>query len=167
MSNLRQKVLVIGVGNAMRCDDGAGPALAQAILERAIPGVRVVIHSGEGTALMSAWEGADSVVILDAASSGRPPGTIIRFDASETPIPSQFFNYSTHAFSVAEAVEMARVLDTLPRRVILYGIEGADFGGGETLSEPVRQAFSDLLDQALQDIVILAQRDAPKETHHA
>jgi hydrogenase maturation protease len=78
--------------------------------------------------------------VLDAAHSGAPPGTIHRFDASTEPIPSAFLNYSTHAFSVAEAVELSRVLHQLPPHLIVYGIEGSNFEGGVGLSPVVEDA---------------------------
>ena len=45
--------------------------------------------------------------IWSCVQSGAAPGTIHRLDATETPVPSRFFHYSTHAFSVAQAVELA------------------------------------------------------------
>ena len=60
------------------------------------------------------------------------------FDAGNSPIPSDFFNYSTHAFSVAEAVELARALNKLPTRLLIYGIEGVDFSAGIGLTEAVQ-----------------------------
>ncbi|WP_457653546.1 hydrogenase maturation protease [Rhodocaloribacter sp.] len=136
--------LVIGVGNAMRGDDGAGLAVARALAARVPPGVRVMEASGEGAALMDAWRGAGTVLLVDAARSGAPPGTIHRFDAVKEPMPARFFHYSTHAFSVAEAVELARVLGALPPRLLVYGIEGRTFEAGAALSSEVARAVADV-----------------------
>lgn len=57
----------------------------------------------------------------------------------ENPIPADSFHYSTHTVSVAEAVEMARVMGRLPDRLLIYGIEGADFGSGDGLSPRGRE----------------------------
>jgi hydrogenase maturation protease len=46
----------------------------------------------------------------------------------------------THAFSVAEVVEMARTLGHLPQRLIVYGIEGKDFESGLGLSPDIETA---------------------------
>ena len=55
-------------------------------------------------------------------------------------IPRSFFHYSTHAFSVAEAIEMARALGQLPRRLVVYGIEGKNFESGISLSPEIETA---------------------------
>jgi hydrogenase maturation protease len=84
------------------------------------------------------------VVVVDAVCSGAAAGTMHRLDAHRERIPSRFFNYSTHAFSLAEAVEMSRELGSLPTLFVLYGIEGADFASGYELSFPVEQALQRL-----------------------
>lgn len=136
--------LVIGLGNEFRGDDAAGRLAARKIDSAAINGVRVIEESGEGAALMDAWRGADSVILIDAVHSGAPPGTIHRLDAGAEPIPANFFHYSTHAFSVAEAVELARALQQLPSRLIAYGIEGKNFSSGEQLSSEVAAAVEEV-----------------------
>jgi hydrogenase maturation protease len=146
------KMLVIGVGNAYRCDDAVGLIVAQRLRALVPPGITVLEQSGEGATLMEAWQDADHVILVDAAFSGEAPGTIHRFEAAVEPIPAQFFNYSTHAFSVAEAVEMARQLDKLPPSLIVYGIEGRSFSFGQDLSLEVEQAARAVVAQVLQEL---------------
>lgn len=141
------QTLVIGLGNDFRRDDGAGRVAARMIASAQADGVRVIEASGEGAALMDAWRDAESVVLIDAVHSGAAPGTIHRLDARAQPIPSNFFHYSTHAFSVAEAVELARALDQLPPRLIVFGIEGKDFSSGEDLSPEVAAAVEEVARQ--------------------
>ncbi len=149
--------LVIGVGNAMRGDDGAGLAVARALAARVGPGVRVMEASGEGAALMDAWRDAETVILVDAARSGASPGTIHRFDAAKEPMPARFFHYSTHAFSVAEAVELARVLGALPPRLFVFGIEGRTFEAGAALSPEVARAA----EEAAEEIARLLAAEHP------
>ena len=138
-------ILLIGVGNEYRDDDALGICVVREI-HRRMPGQpRVMELSGEGSALMDAWTGAGRVIIVDAVSSGKAPGTIHRIDASTQEIPRGFFHYSSHAFGVAEAIEVARRLGTLPRQLILYGIEGKEFGSGVGLSDPVVRSIPELI----------------------
>jgi hydrogenase maturation protease len=146
------RVLVIGVGNRYRSDDGAGRVVAGHLQRDCPPDVEVREESGEGAALMDAWKDAGAVILVDAVQSGAAPGTIHRLDATDTPVPSRFFHYSTHAFSVAEAVELARALGQLPPRLILYGIEGANFAAGEKLSPEVAAAVNELLPRIREEI---------------
>lgn len=145
----RDRPLIIGVGNRYRGDDGAGLAVARALQKRAAPETRIVEASGEGAVLMEAWEGAGEVILIDAVQSGAVPGTVHRLDAAERPLPSRFIATSTHAFGVAEAIETARVLGRLPRHLILYGIEGADFTPGERLSPAVTAACDSVVERLL------------------
>jgi hydrogenase maturation protease len=75
-----------------------------------------------------------------AVHCGSKPGTIYRIDAHEKEIPRSLFHCSTHAFSVAEAVELARALGQLPQRLIIYGIEGKNFESGIGLSPEIETA---------------------------
>ncbi len=153
-------VLVIGVGNAYRHDDALGLVLARRVKARCGGRVTVLEASGEGAALLEAWAGACAVIVLDAVSSGAAPGTVFRFDASAQPIPARFFHYSTHAFSVAEAVEMARALGRLPRTMLVYGVEGADFAAGEGLSPAVEAAATEVVEAVLATLEALATHEA-------
>lgn len=135
---------IIGVGNSLRGDDGAGPAVIRHLRQNLIDTADLLEASGEGATLLESWEGFETVILVDAARTGSPPGTIFRFDAHAESLPTDFFHYSTHAFSVAEAVELARVLDRLPPKLIIYGIEGASFLHGVTLSPAVQEAVEDV-----------------------
>jgi hydrogenase maturation protease len=148
----RPRVLVIGIGNAYRSDDAVGLFVAEKIGQQGLQDVRVAIESGEGAALMERFQEADLVVLVDAVQSGGQPGTLYRLDACERAVPAPFFRYSTHNFSVAEAVEMARALGQLPRQLVIYGIEGASFKTGVGLSPEVERAAGELIDRLLGEI---------------
>jgi len=148
----RPRVVVLGLGNEFRGDDGLGVLAGRRLQEEAWPGVSIRTASGEGTALMDAWQEADAVILVDAVHSGAPPGTLHRLDAHQQRIPSDFFHYSTHAFSVAEAVEMARALHQLPPQLLLYGIEGQNFAQGAGLSPQVTAVIDELLAQVRLEI---------------
>ena len=101
---------------------------------------------------MEAWRGAPFVVLCDAVQSGAAPGTVHRLDPAREPVPTGFFRYSTHAFSVAEAIELARALGELPPRMRVYGIEGADFAAGMALSPAVAGAVDPVVRAVVADL---------------
>ena len=129
---------VIGIGNGWRRDDGVGPAVAALLAGR--PKLRTAVLPGEGTELIAAWTGCERVVVVDAMRSGAAAGTIRHFDAVAAPLPVGAFPRLSHAFGLAEAIEMARILGRLPRRLEIYGIEAADLGDGAGLSAEVERA---------------------------
>ncbi len=142
------RVVVIGIGNVYRGDDAVGLAVAERLRAREPSGVTVLDCEQEPTRLLDAWEGADVALVVDAAASGAvEAGTVHRFDTSEGRIPARVFRSSTHAFGVGDAVELARALGRLPGRVVVYGVEGADFTTGAALSAPVEAAVEGLVDR--------------------
>ena len=109
-------------------------------------------ESGEGAALIELWQGADTVILIDAVHSGAKPGTIHRLDAHAQPIAKRFFRLSTHAFGLAEAVELARALGRLPPRLIVYGVEGKSFEAGVGLSPGVAAAAQEVVERVLGEL---------------
>src|SRR5512134_2361660 len=75
--------LVIGVGNPLRGDDGAGIAVARLVASRNDCGLVVRVASGEATSLMSAWTGFDDVVVVDASRGAGPPGSVHRISPDQ------------------------------------------------------------------------------------
>ena len=147
---------MIGVGNALRHDDAAGLETARALRARA-ERERLSVHEQEGECLglLEQWHGAAGAVLVDAVQSGArnaaTPGRVRRLDASATALATGLSSSSTHAFGLAEAVELARSLGRLPQRVVVYGIEGRCFSAGVGLSAEVRAAIPALADAVLDE----------------
>jgi hydrogenase maturation protease len=140
--------MVIGIGNAYRGDDAAGLVVARALRAR---GVEAVEPEGEPVALLDAFAGHDEVVLVDAVRSGVTPGTVHRVDVSTAPLPAELEGApSTHTLGLGEAIELARALDRLPRRVVVFGIEGERFAAGTELSPAVAAAVEPLIEEILR-----------------
>jgi hydrogenase maturation protease len=122
--------LFIGVGNPLRGDDAAGLLAARWVRERLDDGVEVLEMEGEPIDLIEAWRGAEHVLLADAVASGGEPGEVHRVDVAAGPVPARLAGPSTHALGLAEAIELGRALESLPPRLILYGIEAARFEVG-------------------------------------
>lgn len=140
------------MGNRWRRDDAAGLVVAQRLSGTVPAGVAVLEHEGEPTALVDVWQGADAVWLVDAVSSGAPPGTLHRHDASEHRLPAALFRGSTHHVGLGEAVELARALGRLPARVVFHGIEGASFEAGEGLTPDVAEAVDRVVATVLDEL---------------
>ncbi len=148
--------LLIGVGNEFRSDDGVGILAARKFREKNLPGIVVVESDGDAAALMDAWAGMKTVVIIDAASSGAPPGTIHRIDARRQSVSQEIFPFSTHALGVAHAIELARSLGKLPINIIIYGIEGEQFTAGSSLTPNVQEVLNEVLQLVTGEVYSLS-----------
>lgn len=145
-------ILVIGIGHRYRGDDAFGPVVISKLKALKIDGLKCIEHDGEPVSLIECWQGYDHVVLVDAVSSGAAAGTLFEFDLTQVPLPDGLKLYSTHAFGVAEAVELARVLEQLPQRVEFIGVEGEGFEAGTQLSKALEQSF----EQVKRRILLLA-----------
>jgi hydrogenase maturation protease len=132
--------LVIGLGNPDRGDDAVGLHIARRVATLGLPDVVVEEAGGDSLALLDRWAGLGRVVLVDAAAPLALPGRIHRLDPPAGPLPRDLALSSTHAFGVAEAVELSRRLGLLPRRMTIYAIEAACFDPGAALSPAVAAA---------------------------
>ncbi len=139
--------LVIGVGNPLRGDDGAGRAVARLLAARGVPGLVVRESSGEATSLMEAWAGFDDVVLVDACRGAGPPGSIHDFEADEVDRIATLRHASSHSLGVAAAIGLARALGTLPARLAVHAVESRETAEGEGLSAEVDAATRLLADR--------------------
>ena len=150
MSN---STIVLGIGNEFRSDDAVGIHFARKIKELNLPSVKAIESFGEGMELMELWAEASNLFVCDAVSSDSTPGTIHILDPYKEKIPSQFFNYSTHAFSLAEAIEMSKALEKLPKQVKIYGIEGGSFVAGDSLTIAVEKSLEQVVNMVKEIIL--------------
>lgn len=134
-------IVVIGVGNDFRTDDGVGLYVARAIARMNLPAVRVIAGVADGSNILAAWTGADAAFIIDCAVSGAAPGTIFRFNPLKEEIPAEFFShFSTHAINLVDTVALGRILGILPTTLTIFAIEGESFSPGPELTYKVKTA---------------------------
>ena len=147
-----EKTLIIGIGNSVRGDDALGLFVVEELRGQVPDYVDLIIHDGEPASLIECWQGADFVILVDAVVSGCEAGTIFHVDLAKKILPDIFSQTSTHAFGVAEAVELARALGKLPPRINFYGIEGKTFETGDELSFGVISGLRKIKYQILESM---------------
>jgi hydrogenase maturation protease len=152
------RIVVIGVGNRLRGDDGAGLAVADEVRSHAGKALEVRVCEQEPSRLIDAFGDADVALIADAVSTGAAPGTVHRFDASDTPIRARALQSSTHAFGIGETLELARALDRLPGRTVVFGVEGLDFTAREGLTPAVAGGVSRAAGAVLEEVAACTNR---------
>lgn len=154
------KALVVGIGNDLRGDDAAGLTVARLIKREQPASVEILEISNDVTTLIEHLAGFDVAMIVDATQSGSPPGTIHRFDASATPFPETPVTRSTHGMTVGSVLELARVQQLLPMKVLVYGIEGMQFAHGSTLTPEVERAVRIVVQMVYADLAAEAQSES-------
>ena len=144
------RILVAGVGNVLRGDDGFGVEVAQALTRarRGGDGVEILEAGIAGIPLVQElMDGYDALIIADAVDRGGAPGTVYLIEP-EVVDPAMLDPAALHA-SLADAhytepskvLVLAKALGVLPPRVFLVGCQPAGYDElGAELSAPVRDA---------------------------
>jgi hydrogenase maturation protease len=151
------KVLVACLGNPDRGDDGVGAAVARALAGRLRDGAALVARSGDMLALIDEWTGFDAVVCVDAAAAAGTPGHIRRIDLARETLPVDVGVTSSHAFGLAEAVQLARTLQCAPAQIVVYAIEGATFETGAPMTAAVAAVVDDVAQRVIDEVRHLGQ----------
>jgi hydrogenase maturation protease len=152
MTGNNNNVLVIGIGNEFRSDDGAGIVCARKLKEKVDSNVSVIENDGDGAKLMELWKGFDKVILIDSISLGAKPGTIHNIKANETEFPKENSIHSSHLFGIAEAIETSKILNKLPENLIIYGIEGKSYDLGDNISDEVKNAIEKAVTEIQKEI---------------
>ena len=149
------RVVVIGVGNPMRHDDGAGIAVVERARPLLPPTVAVRTLRGEATSLLDAWAEADLAVVVDAVRWNHyPPSGVARIDAIAEADDIQAWGggTSSHGLGVAEAVALGRALDRLPPQLVLILVTLVEGGHGEGLSPTVERYVERAVTQLIGEV---------------
>lgn len=143
-------ILVAGVGNLLRHDDGFGIAVVERLAARddLPPGVRVVETGIGGVGLVQElMDGFDVLLVLDAVRRGGRPGTLYLLEPEVADLETwtaeekHTFLADLHRAEPSRALILARALGVLPPRVLVLGCEPADCEEAIIgVSEPVERA---------------------------
>lgn len=155
-----KRIVVAALGNDLRRDDGVGRAVVRSLggrLPLALgrseePGVRVMLDVAEPADLIDGWRGTDLAVVVDAVRSGAAAGSARRYEVGQDGLPDEPFGVSSHLLPLPRVVELARVLDALPGRLVVFGVEGEDFAPGEGLTPAVAGCVERVAADVLEEI---------------
>lgn len=143
-------VVVIGLGNRYRRDDGVGIVAAAALDELGLPDIRVVTDIVEPMGLVEAWSGARLAVVIDAAVSfPSTPGRVTRCALGDLVSPEAI---SSHRVDLAATYALGTVLDRVPDALTLLTVEVADTGHGVGLTPQVEAAMPRVVGMAVDEI---------------
>ena len=145
------RILVAGVGNVLRGDDGFGVAVAQRLIEREVPEEVEILDIGIGGIhlVQELFAGADALVVIDAVDLGNTPGTVVvqRPDIREIAGPDDLAD--VHYATPERALMFARGLDILPAEVWLVGGQVID---AERLGEGLSPELARAVDPAADEV---------------
>ncbi|WP_077085778.1 hydrogenase maturation protease [Mycobacterium rhizamassiliense] len=144
-------IVVVGLGNSYRSDDGVGVAAAAAIDDLALPHVRVVTRVVEPLSLLEAWSGTKLAVVIDAAVvTPSTPGRVRRCTSGD--VVSAAEGLSSHRLDVGRTHALGQVLGRVPDALVIFTIEAANTDHGTGLTPQVAAAVPEVVGMAVVEI---------------
>jgi hydrogenase maturation protease len=154
------KTIVIGLGNPILGDDGAGWKVIEFLAGQLPPDIEVDCLAGGGLSVMERLVGFDRAIIVDALNTGKvAQGGVQVFSLEELSNPFLGHLGSAHETNLQTALELGRRLGAhLPEKVWIVGIESLDiYDFNDTLSRDVAAAVP-LAAQRVLDVIFLCDQ---------
>lgn len=136
-------IFVLGIGNRLLSDDGAGPAVIDRLMNRAATRSGVIYQDGGtiGLALLPGIEDATAFIAVDVAELNAPPGTIRVFEAGAMDAQLGSGKRTVHEIALLSLLSAAALAGTLPARRALVAIQPATLEWGLSPSPAVAGAI--------------------------
>lgn len=185
-------VALIALGNPMRGDDALGPAVGERVLgllrardpQRTRSALSCRAGGLDALAIVDAWSDAQLAIVVDAARSSDPPGTLSRLclrgegsgrstpggvpapapaptRATATVIPRETARASSHGLGLAQALALGDALARLPARIVCYTIEAERFAHGAPLTADVAAVIETAAARIADEILCAWHHRAP------
>lgn len=171
------KVLVVGVGNVLRSDDGFGVEMANRLIESATldslddqsEGTVTVVEAGiAGIQLIQELQdGYDAIVVIDTVDRERTPGTVMVIDYEVLDVHQLDHNEKydlladMHLATPERSLMVARALGVLPPIVRMVGVQPVDVDSPAIgLSDTVTQAIEPAIEEVRRCVAELLEGGA-------
>jgi hydrogenase maturation protease len=162
MGSGEPKLLVLGVGNVLLQDEGAGVHTVRELAKHTYPPEIELVDGGTaGLDLLYLVEEASRLIIIDAVNGEAEPGTIFKFnpeDIEERFLPVK--GNSLHDFGIMEMLHLGKSLGVLPQTMV-YGIQPGAVEWGMELTPKVAAALPRLTRLVEEEIESWLNRNAP------
>ena len=142
------RILVAGVGNVLRGDDGFGPALIERLGE--LPTGAETVETGIGgvALLQELLAGCDALVLIDAVDRGAEPGTLFELQPE---VGDAVHVADVHLANPDRVLSIAKTMGVLPARVRIVGCQPGEM-------DELEQRLSPAVDAAVDRAVPLVRR---------
>ena len=148
-----EQVVVVGVGNVIHSDDGAGiHALRKLEHDARLPdGVLLVDGGTRGIDLLACLHHASHLLLLDAVDAGEPAGSLVRLEKGD------LFKLrgaaSVHQLGIADLLTALSLVSSRFPETVLLGLQSASTDWGTELTPTVDAALDELIDAAIQQLM--------------
>ena len=145
--------LILGIGNLIMTDDGAGVRVIQLLQERyRFPENIDIIDGGTlGLDLLPYLDGIQRLIVVDAMETGGPPGTLVRIAGEEIKVAFRTM-LSPHQVGLRDLLLVAGLQGFAPEEMILLGGQPEEIGMGSELTAVVTAQVEKLVSGVLREL---------------
>jgi len=139
-------ILVLGIGNLVMGDDGAGVRVVQELQKRYLfpPHVEIIDGGTLGLDLLPKLEGIGRLLVGGCGRNGRQAGNAGAAVGEELPIALQT-KVSPHQMGLKDLLAVAELMGHAPREMVLVGIQPASIGMDIELSPYVAEKLEEMI----------------------
>jgi hydrogenase maturation protease len=150
------KILICGLGNILKRDDGLGSCVVSELEKRELPNnISLIDYGTSGFKCALGIGDYDKVVFVDAIQMGKKPGQIYKINLSKKDLldsPSlSSFAVSLHESDLERILTTAAILDCYPNEVVIIGCEPVDIKYGVGLSAVLKKVFHEIVKLTLEE----------------
>jgi hydrogenase maturation protease len=157
---LTTDLLVLGIGNPLRGDDGIGPRVVELLKQQGLPdGVEALDAGTAGLDLLyllarpasPAEDAPRRVIIVDAADMGLGAGQFARFTPGQVELMGASESRPSHQAGLAEVFALARALERPLLEIVIFGVQPGSLEWGAGLTPRVEAAVPLLAAEVLRE----------------
>lgn len=153
--NVKKSILILGIGNILCKDDGAGVHVVNEIMasDKSLPENVEILDGGiMGLDLLPLLTGREKIVIVDALKTDDIPGSIYRFPAKH--LKGNGSMLSLHEVGVKKIIDMLKLMGHEPKVEIIgivpEDIRSLEIGISESVRKSIPKAVECVLEAAAQ-----------------
>ncbi|MGY6555277.1 MAG: HyaD/HybD family hydrogenase maturation endopeptidase [Wenzhouxiangella sp.] len=137
--------LIIGIGNSLLTDDGAGVHVIEQLKQADLPDSVELVDGGTlGFALLEMVESAQRLIVVDAAQLDAEPGTVKSFRNQDMDVYlTSRKRSSVHEVNLLDIMAAAKFRGLMPREYALVGIQPSCMDWGSEPTEPVARGVAE------------------------
>jgi hydrogenase maturation protease len=144
-------VAVIGIGNVLMADEGAGVEALKLLGEHDFPEQVELIDAGTAFfAIVSDLKDYEKLIIVDVVRGGQPPGTVYRFKMDD--VKGGDVLISLHDIGVVDSLRMEKLVGKVPDDIVFFGIEPEEITLSIGLSSSVKKGLKHLVDRVIEEL---------------
>ncbi|MBN2535716.1 MAG: hydrogenase maturation protease [Spirochaetales bacterium] len=148
---MKKNVLIIGIGNVLLKDEGIGIHSIRRIQADAgkkqspWQGAEFLAGGTSGLDMLEQLKGRDKIIIVDAAQTNDPPGTIYRLNENDLKTFTPGEKLSLHNINLRDVVNLLSFLQETIPEIVIIAINAKDISPGECLTEEIENKMPEVL----------------------